>query len=182
MSEKKETIAKENKWIEGLQNKDLNSVIKTIEEIQENGNVKLLKPLIELGIKSDERKIQDAIQKVLFSLKVSAAHPIIIEELFSMQPIPFRRVLLSTLWESNINAMDHLDKLVKIAIEGDLYEAIEVVTLLEESEDEVSEEKILDSLLLLKEHALNKSAVDNGKEVFIDSIAEKINEWNNALE
>jgi len=182
MGAKKEYTIKENKWLEGLQDEDDNTVLKTINEIQENGNIKLIKPLIELAKKRDDREIQDAIQKVLFSLKVSAAHPIILEELKNIGPVPFRKILLSTLWESNINALGHLDTLVKIALEGDLYEAIEVLTILEESEGELIEENILESLLLLKEYEANHDVKDKDKASFIQSISDKVNAWNKGIE
>lgn len=181
MGAKKEYTIKEKKWLEGLQDEDKNTVLKTINDIQEKGNSKLIKPLIELAKNRDENDIQEAIQKVLFSLKVSAAHPIILEELKNIGPIPFRRILLSTLWESNIDALSHLDTLVKIAIEGDLYEAIEVLTVLEESEGELIEEKVLESLLLLKEYEANQDGIDKDKASFIQSISDKINAWNKEI-
>ena len=103
------------------------------------------------------------------------------EELISMPPHPFRRVLLSTIWEAKINALDHIDKLVKIAIDGDLYEAIEVFTILEESEGELNEEKILESLLILKELESSNTALDPAKDAFIQSIKDKLEQWNKGL-
>jgi hypothetical protein len=98
-----------------------------------------------------------------------------------MPPCPFRKVLLSTLWEAKIDALDHVDVLVKVAIDGDLYEAIEVLTVLEESEGELNEEKILESLLLLKEFESKNLAIDPAKDEFIKSIKDKLELWNKGL-
>ena len=182
MSDNKTPSARNNQLIKDLQVEELNSLLKTLTEIQEKGNVDLIKPLIELGKSRDEKEIQDAIQKIFFSLKISAAHPVILEELKNIGAHPFRKLLLSTIWESNIDALPHLDTLVKIAIEGDLYEAIEVLTILEEGEGELVEEKILDSLLLLKEYEASNSEKEATKEVFITSISDKLNDWNKGLE
>lgn len=182
MSNKKSPSIRTSKLIKGLQAEDVKSVLKTLEEIQEKGNVELIKPLIELGEKRQEKEIQDAIKKILFSLKISAAHPIILEELKNMEACPFRKTLLSVVWESNIDALPYLDTLVKIALEGDLYETIEVLTVLEESEGELIEEKVLDALLLIKEYEANNSQQDPTKGVFITSISDKINDWNKGLD
>ena len=181
MSEKKEQKNKAEKLIEGLSVDDIEIVLKTLEVIQEKGNKNLIKPLIELGMRRDEKEIQNAIQKILFSLKISAAHPIILDELSTMPPCPCRKVLLSTLWEAKIDALNHVDVLVKIAIDGDLYEAIEVLTVLEESEGELNEEKILESLLLLKEFESKNLAIDPAKDAFIKSIKDKLELWNKGL-
>lgn len=181
MSDKKEQKARTNKLIDGLLVDDMDIVLTTLETIQEKGNKDLIKPLIELGMRRDEKEIQDAIQRILFGLKISAAHPIILNELISMPPCPFRKILLSTLWEAKINALNHLDELVKIAIEGDLYEAVEVMTVLEESEGELNEEKILESLLLLKEFESRNQPIEPAKDAFIQSIKDKLELWNKGL-
>jgi hypothetical protein len=181
MSDKKEQNSKTKKLIDGLEVDDMDIVLKTLETIQEKGNKDLIKPLIELGVRRKEKEIQDAIQKIFFSLKISAAHPIILKELSTMPPCPFRKVLLSTLWEAKIDALDHVDVLVKVAIDGDLYEAIEVLTVLEESEGELNEEKILESLLLLKEFESKNLAIDPAKDAFIKSIKDKLELWNKGL-
>lgn len=182
MSDKKSPSARTSKLIKALQEEDVKSLLKTLTEIQEKGNVDLIKPLIELGKNRSEKEIQDAIQKILFSLKISAAHPIILEELSKMDACSFRKTLLSAVWESNIDALPYLDTFVKIALEGDLYEVIEVLTVLEESEGELIEEKVLDSLLLLKEYESANLQQDPTKEVFINSISDKINDWNKGLD
>lgn len=182
MSQEKGKETTLNKLIKELNNEDPEMVVKAIQTIQEKGNAKLIKPLIELGKKRSEKEIQDAIQKIFFSLKVSAAHPIILEELISMPPHPFRRVLLSTIWEAKINALNHVDVLVKIAIDGDLYETIEVFTILEESEGELNEEKILESLLILKELEASNTQLDPAKDAFIQSIKDKLDQWNKGLQ
>lgn len=182
MSDKKRPSIRTSKLIKALQVDDLKSLVKTLEEVQEKGNVDLIKPLIDLGKNIEEKEVQDAIQKILFSLKISAAHPVILEELKNIGPCSFRKTLLTTIWESNIDALPYLDTLVKIALEGDLYEAIEVLTILEESEGELIEERVLDSLLLLKEYEVNTKEQDATKEVFITSISDKLNDWNKGLD
>jgi hypothetical protein len=178
MSTAKSKNTRNEEFKKGLEKEDVQSLVKTLEKIEQKGNAEMIIPIIQLGIKRQEREIQDVITRILFGIKISAAHPIILEQLKDMPSTPFRRVLVSAVWESEINGLDYLDTFVKIALEGDLYEAIECLTVIEESEGELNEEKILDSMLLLKDYMSNPDNASNEKAVIIESIASKVSDMN----
>jgi len=178
MSNKKDKNSLTKEFIDGLENKDAAIVFKTLEKIENKGNADLIAPIIHAGIKWQERKIQDVIQRILFGIKISAAHPIMLEELKNMEANPFRKVLISAIWEAEINSLDDLDTFVRIAIEGDLYEAIECLTVIEEAVGALNEEKIMESLLLLKEYYSDPANKENDKNPFIQNIMDKVSDLN----
>ena len=92
-----------------------------------------------------------------------------------MEANPFRRIVIASVWNANINGLSHLDTFVRIAIEGDFYEAVECLTVIEESEGELIEEKILDSLLLLKAYMVDAKNENDPKKTIMDSILARIN-------
>lgn len=181
MSKKKDEDSLTKELINGLEKEDASIVLKTLEEIEKNGNEALISPIIQAGIKWHDKEIQDVIQRILYGIKISAAHPIMLEELKNMEPNPFRKVLISAIWEAEINCLDDLDTFVRIAIEGDMYEAIECLTVIEEANGALNEEKILDSLLLLNEYYSDPSNKKNDKNPFVQSIMDKVSDLNKGL-
>jgi AAA15 family ATPase/GTPase len=101
-----------------------------------------------------------------------------LKALEEMDDNPFRQILLASIWNANINGLDHLDTFVRIAIEGNYFEALECLTVIEESEGELNEEKILDSLLLLKAYMADEKAKDEAKFFIIEDIMQKVSDLN----
>lgn len=161
--------------IKKLSEKDENKVLETLKIIQEKGNETVIKPLLELGLNRDEESIHEQLQEIFFNLKISSSHPIVLDELSKMSENPFRRIVIASVWNANINGLGHLDTFVKIAIEGDYYEALECLTVIEESEGELIEEKILDSMLILKEYMADEKNSKDVKYPIIDSILKRVN-------
>ena len=181
MNTKKELNLKNKSLIEDLKSDDLNVMLKALEEIGENGNSALISPMIELGIRREDKEIRDALQTILFGIKISSAHPIMLDALAKMEANSFRQVLLSMIWTANINGLGYLDTFVKIAIEGTLYEAIECLTVIEESEGEVNEEKVLESLLLLNEYMKRPGVDQDDKYTLIESILDRVKNLNKSI-
>lgn len=146
----------------------------TLKEIEKKDDVRLIKPMIELGKRNRHINVQLEIRQLLYNLKLTKGHAIILDELKIMGPNPFRVVLISTIWNANIAALDHLDLLVNIAIEGSFEEAIECLTVIEETEGVIIEEQVLESLLMLKEYLQNDDNASLDKTPIIKDILTKV--------
>ena len=181
MSKKKELSLRTKDLIKGLENDDPKLVLKTLGKIENEGNEAMIIPLINLGVKREETEIRDYVQKILFNLKISSAHSIILDELDTMEANPFRQELIAAVWNAEIDGMDHLDTFVRIAIEGSFYEAIECLTVIEESNGELIEEKILESLLLLKKYLDDPEKENDDKRTIIQNIMEKVTLFNQGI-
>ena len=181
MSKKKELNSRTKELIKDLQSSDAKTILTTLGKIENEGNEAMIIPLIEVGIKRDEIEIRDYVQKILFNLKISSAHSIILNELDSMEANPFRKELIAAVWNAEIDGMDHLDTFVRIAIEGSFYESIECLTVIEESNGELIEEKILDSLLLLNSYMNDPANEKDEKRPIIQNILEKVSLFNKGI-
>jgi len=157
-----------------LNSDDPGELRSTLKEIEKEDDVRLVKPLIELGKRNRHINVKLEISQLLYDLKLTKGHKIILEELKNMDSNPFRAVLIATIWNANISAMDHLDLFVKIAIEGSFEEAIECLTVIEETEGEIVEEQVLESLLLLKEYIKNNDNSSLDKTPVIKDILTKV--------
>lgn len=181
MSKNKELNSRTKELIKGLESTDPKTILKTLGKVENEGNEAMIIPLIEVGIKRGEIEIRDYVQKILFNLKISSAHSIILNELDSMEANPFRKELIAAVWNAEIDAMDHLDTFVRIAIEGSFYESIECLTVIEESNGELIEEKILDSLLLLNSYMNDAANENDEKRPIIKSILDKVSLFNKGI-
>jgi len=158
-----------------LKSNDITALSQTLKEIETEADTRLLNPLIELGKRNKNEDIKLKISQLLFDLKLTKGHAIILDELEKMEANPFRAVLISTIWNANIQAMDHLDLIVRLAVEGDFLEAIECLTVIEETEGEIIEEQVLESIIMLKEY-LHKTDEESGKTQIIKDILLKVEE------
>jgi hypothetical protein len=159
-----------------LKSKDPLELRNTLKEIEDEDDVRLIKPLIALGKRNKNEEINLKISQLLFDLKLTKGHSIILNELKNMEPNPFRSVLISTIWNANIAAMDHLEMLVKLAVEGNFLEAIECLTVIEETEGVIEEEQVLESILMLKEYLSIPENKDSDKTTIIQDILLKVEE------
>ena len=66
----------------------------TLKEIENEDDIRLIKPLIELGKRNRHINVQLEISQLLYDLKLTKGHSIILEELKNMDLNPFRSVLI----------------------------------------------------------------------------------------
>ena len=176
LSNKEEKDLRFKELSKALLSNDPGELRATLKEIEKEDDVRLIKPLIESGKRNRHINVQLEISQLLFDLKLTKGHSIILEELKNMDANPFRSVLIASVWNANIDALDHLDLFVKIAIEGSFEEAIECLTVIEETEGVIVEEQVLESLLMLKEYLQNDDNNSLDKTPVIKDILTKIEE------
>lgn len=176
LSNKEEKDLRFKELSKALLSNDPGELRVTLKEIEKEDDVRLIKPLIDLGKRNRHINVQLEISQLLFDLKLTKGHSIILDELKSMDANPFRAVLLATVWNANIDALDHLDLFVKIAIEGSFEESIECLTVIEETEGVIVEEQVLESLLMLKEYLQNDDNNSLDKTPVIKDILTKVEE------
>jgi len=174
LSNKEEKDLRFKELSKALKSNDPGELRSTLKEIEKEDDVRLIKPLIELGQRNRHINVQLEISQLLFDLKLTKGHSVILDELKTMGPNPFRTVLIASVWNANIAAFDHLDLFVKLAIEGSFEEAIECLTVIEETEGVIVEEQVLESLLMLKEYLQNEYNNSLDKTLVIKDILTKI--------
>ena len=176
LTNKEEKDLRFNELSKALKSNDPGELRSTLKEIEKEDDVRLIKPLIELGKRNRHINVQLEISQLLYDLKLTKGHAIILDELKTMGPNPFRTVLIAAVWNANIAAFDHLDLFVKLAIEGSFDEAIECLTVIEETEGVIVEEQVLESLLMLKEYLQDDKNKEVDKTPNIKDILTKVEE------
>lgn len=136
---------------------DLNSgvaskISSALKSLQVNGDVVVLRPLVEL-LKTDlSRETIIEILDFLGDLKSTDT----IEEIISIVKdehfIGQRQQVLSTIWNSTLDYSSFIAEFVEIACEGNFMEALECLTILENLEGPFEEHRILECQLHLKDY------------------------------
>jgi hypothetical protein len=136
---------------------DLNSgvpakISSSLKAFQVNGNISILKPLVEL-LKTDLSHDTEAeILEFLGDLKSTKVSEEIISILRDDNFLDQRQKLLSTIWNCKVDYSEYIAEFVEIACDGNFMEALECLTILENLDGPFQEQHILECHLHLKEY------------------------------
>lgn len=123
-----------DKTFEALLSADDARILKALATVDQRGDARSIRPLLNALAKTSEQKVQQRITEMLYQVKVSGA----VEELMKALQDPalrsVRRTILATFWNAGLDARDQVEQLVAVAVEGDAEECFECLTVLENNE------------------------------------------------
>ena len=108
--------------------------------IRDKGDLELIPELIEL-IK-DEQVSTDRKHKIvelLSDITNSNVREMLIDAIDSLKGTPYLSLLISAMWQSRLDFTPWLDQIVQLMFEADLYTTIEVITLIENSSENLND-------------------------------------------
>jgi hypothetical protein len=158
--------------LEDLKNQSTTKVKTVLDALQILGEATILKDIItaiDLNDLKSERN--NLIIEFLNSLKDSSCREEIINLLEDSSIQPYKKIILSTIWNSPLDYSEYIDLFVKIACEGDLIEALDCLTIIENMEGPFEEEQVMEAKLILNNYMENKSEDTPQKEHLISEIA-----------
>ena len=143
-----------NKQIEEIKN-DLFSgddvvVMKAVLKCKDQDSAALVEPLIAVYTSSGMPEIKKEVAELLNNIKVSNADQAFMKAIANKQNAKFRKDILSFIWNSGLQPVDDIVQLTEIAVAGSFEEALECLTIIENIEDQIPEEKILESVSVLR--------------------------------
>lgn len=158
--------------IDFLASDDEKLIKKALSALKVDGNATVIPVLVDLLLKNkDDKKFQKEILEILSSLKDTSATETMIEMLRDEKHLPIRQLLLSTIWNSALDYSNYMADFVLIACEGDLLEALDCLTILENMPSEIEERHILEAQWHLKEYIEDLAPKDEKKAQIISEIA-----------
>lgn len=117
-----------------LLSKDDEAILTALTRIEQEGDARAIRPLLTALMNTSEGRIQQRITGLLHEVKASNAA----EELFSALEDPtfasIRATILGTFWNAGLDVRDHLDRFIRIALEGTAAECFECLTVVENQE------------------------------------------------
>lgn len=123
-------------------------VLGALKRIPEEGNASLIKPLLRTFLAwPDDEDIKSKTKKILGELKTRDAIPELIAALDEDEFESIRALIISVFWHAGIYPSDELEVLIRHAIRGDYMVAVEVITVLENS-DEFTDPDLVQQFML----------------------------------
>jgi len=156
-------------------------VIKAVKALKMSGNETAIEPLIDLYCTSQNNAVQAEIVDLLNSIKSTKVPAVLIQCLNNDKYSVARQVMLSSIWNSNLDYTSYLLEIVEAAQKGGMMDAMECLTILENMEGTLSEEKIMDALLSMKSYLVEYSDDSTPKMGLLREVTLLLTEINNTL-
>jgi len=181
MSETKKVNKKVAQILLQLSSPEPKDIIKAIKALKMSGNESAIEPLIDLYSTTKNNAIQTEIIDLLNSIKSTKVPVVLIECLKQNKYSNARQVMLGSIWNSNLDYTPYLLEIVEASQKGEMMDAMECLTILENMEGTLSEEKIMDALLSMKSYLVEHANDNTPKMGLLREVALLLTEINNSL-
>ena len=164
------------KIIVDVNSDDPKSITKAVKFLERHGDSSVIITLALRLLDGIPKKNKSEILELLCSLKDSSTTVEMMDIVGDDKFISIRQSILSTIWNTKIDYSDYLDDFVEIATKGDLLEALDCLTIIENLDGPFMEESVLESQLHLKNYLESVERKDDRRAYIISEIALKIKE------
>ena len=170
---------KVNLLVADLRSGDPKKAKKAIKSLEVHGNATVIKPLFAVLKKGElPETLQTKVLELLCSLKDTSVIPEVMDVLEDEDLLEVRPLVLMSIWNMKVDFSSYIDDFVMIATQGDLMEAVDCLTIIENLEGPFMEENILESQLHLKEYLETGDKSDTQKAEILSEIAVLIKKIN----
>jgi hypothetical protein len=109
-------------------------VLTALTRIEQEGDAKAIPPLLQALARNNAAAVQQRIANLLYQVKAEGAVEQLIAALDEPTLLDVRRTILATFWNAGLDVREHLERFVTLAIEGDVQECFECLTVIENQE------------------------------------------------
>lgn len=180
-SEEKKPNKKVLELLKKLNNEEPKEVIKAIKSLKVHGNESSIEPLVFLHSKTANNAIKGEIEDLLNTIKSTKVPPFVIKCLGNESYQNSHQALLCSIWSSNLDYTNYFTEIVDTAIKGGLMEAMECLTIIDNIDSTLSEEKILDAIVNLNSYLNDESGSEDPKYALLLDSARILQDINNSL-
>lgn len=110
------------------------AALTALTRIEEQGDARAIGPLLTALTRKPAAAVEQRITSLLYQVKAAEAVATLIQALDDPALSSVRSTALATFWNAGLDARDHLDRFIDIAIEGDPEECFECLTIIENQE------------------------------------------------
>ncbi|MFT4753451.1 MAG: hypothetical protein ACI9GM_000162 [Salibacteraceae bacterium] len=147
--------------ISGLKSSEEVDVNKALTQVRSKGNTTLIPILIDLWEGTNNQKIKKEVESILFGLKEMEALDFLVTYIATDVMEQKKWLALNAIWQSGFNASKHLTALVDFAISNSYTNAIDIMTIIDNSDFDEKEEQLADTNILRLNDYLLKNKSDN---------------------
>lgn len=181
MPEEKKAQKKLQALIAQLQENEAKKQIAAIQELKIHGNPTAIEPLIALHVESANNAVKSEIEGLLNTLKSEDVQPAMIDCLNNPEFEEAQQIILASIWNSNLDYSNYLNDIVVAAINGDFMLAMECLTIFENMEADLTEEKVMPPLLSINQYLNDNHGEDSPKHNLLTEVGVFLNRVNQSL-
>jgi hypothetical protein len=145
-----------------LNSKSSEKQIAAVQAMKIHGNETIIEPLVEVLAKTSSEELKFEITDVLNNVKSSKVPEKIIACLGAKKFAGCRQELLASIWNSGLDYRAYITEIIVATLQGDLMDALECVTIVENFDSSPEEEDLNEALVVLgnylSEHKNESSA------------------------
>ncbi len=145
----------------GLHSSEEVLITKSLSKIATKGDSSLISDLITLWADTDSQLHKKSVESILFGLKEKNALETLINFLGTDVSEESKWLAVNAIWQSGFDASEHLSALIDFAINNSYTNAIDIMTIIENSEFSMDQEDLVDSNLIKLNDYLLRNKSDN---------------------
>lgn len=171
--DEKQQAKRVKKLIAELESREERKVIGALKRVPHEGTPEVIYPMLQLLHTQPSKEVQMLLEKTLFNLKDPNTLDPLINALSDPKLQSIQAEILMCIWQSGLEAQDHLSLLVDLAVEQEYMTGVEVMTIVDNMEAFQDAElslniKKLDDALKVKS---DKSALlGNLRQILLDKL------------
>ncbi len=123
-----------DKAFAALLSEDDAQALEAVALIHEKGDASSILPLLHALAQTDDHARQRRIEGLLFEVKVKDAAAELAKALDLPELLDVRKTAIAAFWNAGLDAGPYVERLARIAVEGDAQETFEVLTVIENQE------------------------------------------------
>ncbi|NOQ71565.1 MAG: hypothetical protein GQ574_06165 [Crocinitomix sp.] len=180
--EKKETVKqkKTKELLSDLLNGDNKEQVKAVQGLKVHGNETIIESLLVVLANNPSDTVYSEIVDLLNTPKSSKVPAEIAKALVDKRFVDIRHTLLTTIWNSGLDYRPYLAEIVTAGTEGEMMDALECITIIENIEGEMTEDQLFEPLIVLTEY-LGSTQDDGPKLELIREVTATLQNINNML-
>ncbi len=167
--------------LKDLQSGNTVKISAALKKIEHIGDASVLPQLVDLLRTADQSTAKQVLD-LLADIQDQNACEILISLIQNEKDDAVRQRVLSTIWNSKLDYSDYLAEFVSLATEGDLLQALDCLTIIENLSGPFEEHQLLESQLYLKEYLESTAPKEERKNAIISDIAYFIKEQNEGID
>lgn len=182
MAEQKSNQGKRIKeLLSQLGSKEENTQIEAIKSLRMHGNETAIEPLVQVLSKTTSENVKKEITELLNTIKSSKVPAEIAKCLVNEDYENVRQTLMVSIWSSGLDYRPYMSEIATATVQGELMEAIECITILENLEGGLDEEQIMDALVIFKSFLVDDKGADDPKNEIIKEIVMLLQHMNDTV-
>lgn len=141
----------------------------------------MVEPLLDVYVQTNDKQIQKEIADIFNSIKLTNVPAVLCQQLNKSKYAKAKTMMLSSIWNSNLDYTPYLSEIIQATIDGEFMDAMECLTILENMEGSLNEEKLMDPILKLRSFLVEQHVADTPKNNLLTEILGLLQEINDHL-